>query len=178
MNINVLVVEDNADHAESLRRILLSRTEVNYAVEVVRTLKDAVLRLSKSGIDAVLLDLTLADARGVEVIRKVVAAAADVGIVVLTGWEDVTIDATAKAEGANEILHKPASPVEISSKLQSVVIYRRYNKERHEIDKLLSEVGSLALRLGELSSETKPASVERPPSAVKQSFLSPKLESK
>ncbi len=170
MDIKVLVVEDNVDHAESLKRILLSRTEVNYSVEVVRTLKDALARLKSSGINAVLLDLTLADAHGVEVIRKmkVASAEAGVGIVVLTGWEDVSIDDTAKAEGVSEILHKPASPVEISEKLQSVVIYHRYNKERHEIDKLLGDMGSIVWRLSELSSENKPLSVEKPPSAVRK----------
>lgn len=159
----VLVVEDNYDHAESLRRILESRTEVKYLVEVAATVKDAVARLRQNGIDAVLLDLRLPDGTGLDVIRTVASASPESGIVVLTGLAGEEIKAPAKAAGANDVLIKPAEPVAISEKLQSAIIYKKSTRDAHDTRKLFTEIGDIILGL----SDKKDDSAERKAAAVR-----------
>jgi CheY-like chemotaxis protein len=62
--IRVLVVEDNRDDAELLKKILEGRTEAQYVVELARTCAEATARLRSNGIEVVLLDLGLPDAHG------------------------------------------------------------------------------------------------------------------
>src|SRR5688572_25028987 len=66
--IHVLIVEDSEDCAMSVQKILEARKEVSFTVEIVGTVGDAVRRLRCGGIDAVLLDLSLPDGDGVDVV--------------------------------------------------------------------------------------------------------------
>ena len=136
--IRVLIVEDNRDHALSLRMVMETRTEVKYEVEAVETVRAAVERLRKGGIDAVLLDLTLPDASGTEAIHLVKEAGQDVGVLVLTGWGEA--EEPAKAAGADEFLTKPAKPATLSEKLQYVAIESRHNKLVHDLYESLKEL--------------------------------------
>lgn len=155
MNIHVLIVEDNKDCAESMRLFLRMRTDAKYEVEVVETLAAGVERLAAGGIDAVLLDLSLPDGRDLDVVGQIAAAGKDVAIIVVTGWDSPRVAQLAKMSGADEVLVKPADPVEVSKKLQYLVIHRRAEADRHAIEAALSEMGSIIMRLGELA-EKKP----------------------
>ena len=168
--INVLIVEDNEDHAESLKLVLQSRSEIRFVVETVHTLRDALIRIPKGGIDVVLLDLNLSDARGVSVVDTLNKATKDIGILVLTGWGGDEIENPVRNAGADDILHKPANPFDISSKLQSIVIYRRNAKEKKEIESILKEMGTLIMRLSDLEDIKK--------DIIKDASLSGKLEIK
>ncbi len=149
--IRVLIVEDNADQAESMRRILESRSEVQFEPEVVGTLAAAETRLSRGGIDAVLLDLRLPDSgREEDVVHQIADRNPDVGIVAMTGWAGPEIAAPIKAAGADEVLIKPAEPMDVSIKLQTVVIHRRFSRQRKERERLLSEFAAQLVSLGEL----------------------------
>jgi DNA-binding response OmpR family regulator len=134
-SINVLIVEDNRDHADSLRMVLERRMEVKYAVEMVPTVKAATARLRRGGIDAVLLDLSLPDASGTEAVHLVKEAGPDVGVLVLTGWGDA--EEPAKAAGADEFLTKPAEPATLSVKLQFVAIESRHHKKMADLYEIL-----------------------------------------
>lgn len=150
--MRVLIVEDNADQAESLKRILESRTEIDYTPEVVRNLADATKRLDQGGIDAVLLDLRLPDApQDLEAgVRLIANQYPDVGIVAMTGWSGPEIEGPVKQAGADEVLLKgTATAVDVSTKLQHVVIYRRYNRRKAEYEKMLSEFAAQLVKLGD-----------------------------
>ena len=151
MKIHVLIVEDNPDQAELLRYTLAARTEVAFTSEIVATCAEAVERLKLGGINAVLLDLSLPDATGIDVIRRIAAVSTDVGIVVLTGWGGPEMARPAKEAGADELLTKShAEPKDISLKLQSVVIHRKFDRDKHDIEAPLAEIGKIIMRSKEL----------------------------
>lgn len=149
MNIRVLIVEDDPGCVELLRDGLTQRTETNYDVEAVSTLAAAVTRLQAGGIDAVLLDLLLPDGNGITNIARIAAAAPDVGVIVLTGWEDPALIGPARAAGADAFMFKPADTPDLSRKLQFVVIHRRCTKEFAPIEASLAELGRLVMHLNE-----------------------------
>lgn len=143
----VLLVEDNPDTVFTVSGGLAMRTEVKYDVEAVDRLSAAIARLSQGGIDAVVLDLTLPDAHGVEAVEQVVAAAPDVGIVVLSGLPDM--EEPAKAAGADDFLAKPAEPRDLSIKLQWTVAYRKLREQKHAIEDDLARLGNVIVALRE-----------------------------
>src|SRR5688572_30484686 len=85
--MRILLVEDDSDDAEFLRRSLAQH---NGSVDVTRTslLSDAVKSLDADRFDVVLLDLNLPDGRGAECVEKIQEASALVPIVVLSGQGD------------------------------------------------------------------------------------------
>jgi CheY-like chemotaxis protein len=99
----VLLVEDNDDDADLIT--LLLRT-AGRPVERVPRLADAVARLSRPGIDVVLLDLHLPDSPGSAGVQHIVRAHPEVPIVVLTGLDDEAVGQRAVSEGAQDFLVK------------------------------------------------------------------------
>ena len=149
--MKVLVVEDNPDHAESIKRVLVNSTDDNYSVEIAATLADALKFLKGDGFDAVLLDLSLPDGNGFDVIRRVSAACTErVAVVVLTGWGGPETEDTAKQAGADAYLLKPAEPAEVKKQLQFLVINKQIAQSRHAIEKPLASLGEIILRVGQL----------------------------
>lgn len=145
-NIRVLIVEDNVQDAANLKATLEGRTEVRFIVDMASSKKEAIAKLKMTEFDAVLLDLRLPDDEGVPLVKSVVDATREPGIVVLTGW-GFEMESRIKAAGADDFLTKPIDPTEVSKRLQYVVIDRRHKAERHAIEAPLAEMGSIVMRL-------------------------------
>ena len=100
----ILIVEDNPGDARLLQRYLATTHE--FELQCVESLSSAMAALRASYFDAVLLDLSLPDARGLETLRSVRAAAPDLPIVVLTGLDDEAVAIEALRQGAQDYLIK------------------------------------------------------------------------
>jgi DNA-binding NtrC family response regulator len=104
--IRVLLLEDNEDDQE-LVRIMLSRAkDVNFDLETVSTLQEAIDRLTTSRYDAVLVDLTLPDSRDVDTIRNLHLRVPEMPLIALTGQDDMPTELAALAIGAQDYLIK------------------------------------------------------------------------
>jgi DNA-binding response OmpR family regulator len=104
--IRVLLIEDNAEHADLLERLLGFSELPKFSVSVARTLVDGLAKLGSGLEDLVLLDLGLPDSSGVGTFRKVNATVPDLPIVVLSGISDVTTAIEMVQEGAQDYLVK------------------------------------------------------------------------
>lgn len=106
--IQVLLVEDNPGDVRMVRELLAEDGDMDFELFHAPTVRDAVDRLAAdtSGIDAVLLDLSLPDETGVNTIRRVVAAARTAVVVVMTGAGDEELGLTSLQEGAQDYLVK------------------------------------------------------------------------
>jgi signal transduction histidine kinase len=104
--LTVLLVEDDENDVQLLRRALLRDRVESVALIRVARVDAAVARLTQGGIDAILLDLTLPDSQGLETVRRVHAAAPGVPIVVLTGVSDSVVGLSAVQAGAQDYLSK------------------------------------------------------------------------
>lgn len=105
--LKVLLVEDDPGDA-LLTRLFLD--DVNhqgtFRVTHVRCLGDAVDHLARERSDAVLLDLGLPDARGIEALTGLLDAAPDLPLVVLSGLDDERLALEAVLRGAQDYLIK------------------------------------------------------------------------
>src|ERR1700737_1927019 len=100
----ILLIENDPDAANEIRAALAGASSSSFDVEWVRRLSDGLTRLSKRGIDAVLLALSLPDSQGIETFDKVFIAAPDVPILILGGNLTEALAKEAVQRGAQDYL--------------------------------------------------------------------------
>ena len=105
----VLLVEDNRDYARLVQVMLPRAWPERLDVEHVESLAAAGQQLAAVSPDCVLLDLALADARGLEALMRIRTIAPGVPVVVLTGIDDEAVAVEAVQEGAQDYLVKGRS---------------------------------------------------------------------
>src|ERR1700688_3006296 len=100
----ILLVENNPVAADKVCTALAAAGGGSFDVEWVHHLSDAVTRLNKGGIDAVLLELSLPDSHGIETFDKLFTAAPDVPILILGGNANEALAKQAVGRGAQDYL--------------------------------------------------------------------------
>ncbi len=110
-HVTILLVEDNPGDrrlAEIALQEASSDAHIRCELQMAGTLAEALSRLgdSQNCFDAVLLDLGLPDAKGLDGLRAARAAKPDVPIVVLTGLSDLATATEALKFGASDYLEK------------------------------------------------------------------------
>jgi len=104
--LRILIVEDNPADADFIHEMLPQAGPLNFQVESVQRLSEALARLAGGGFDLVLLDLGLPDSQGLQTFYTLQKAAPDVPVVVLTGNDDQDLAVAAMREGAQDFLVK------------------------------------------------------------------------
>ncbi len=105
-NVRILLVEDDPDDVWVMRNLLGDRWDGPFELVHVELLSAGVERCAENPFDVILLDLTLPDSRGLETFFVMHAHAADVPIVVLSGYDDETTAIKAVQAGAQDYLVK------------------------------------------------------------------------
>jgi DNA-binding NarL/FixJ family response regulator len=108
MRIRILLIEDSRADARLIREMLGEARDVSCRVILEERLSDAMKRLEngEKAFDAVLLDLTLPDSRGLDTFTQAHARAPAVPIVVLSGLDDEETALSAMRAGAQDYLIK------------------------------------------------------------------------
>ncbi|MBK8976090.1 MAG: response regulator [Planctomycetes bacterium] len=121
--LRCLVAEDEPEHADGVRRMLVRAFGVGHCVTVVDRLDAALAGQARH--DVVLLDLNLVDADGEATLAALAAGRFEVPVVVVTSSGDDELGRRAVRCGAQDFLRK--------SELQPTLLARslRYAVERH-----------------------------------------------
>jgi hypothetical protein len=128
--MRVLLVEDNEDDALLIRETL---SETTIEIECAERLSKALEQLAKARFDAVLLDLSLPDAHGLETLGRMRRDGPSVPIVVLSGLNSEEVAVKAVEAGAQDYL--------IKGQIDGALLTRalRYAIERHRAEENLKE---------------------------------------
>lgn len=105
MPTRILLVEDNPGDAVIFRE-KLNASDLDYELVHAKRLAEGLERIADDQFDILLVDLSLPDAKGIEAVEKVRAAAPNRPLIVLTGLDDATVAAEAKKKGAVDYLVK------------------------------------------------------------------------
>ena len=124
----VLVVEDSEKMAALLKQGL---GEAGYAVDVAGSGEDAVWMAGENPLDAIILDVMLADQDGFEVCRRIREAGSWAPVLMLTARGAVADRVRGLDVGADDYLTKPFAFVELAARLRALV--RRGPVERPAI---------------------------------------------
>ena len=128
--IKVLLVEDNEADAQLTQDLLAEWSVEEFQVLHVKTLAEALARLSQDRYDAVLLDLSLPDAFGLPTVRQVHATSPTTPVVVLSGVSDQTLALQAVQQGAQDYLVKGQGHPELLTRAVRYSIERKRSEER------------------------------------------------
>ncbi len=135
----VLVVDDEEYVRESLSALL---GEKGFSIRTAASVREALRTRALAGVDAVLTDLKLAGASGLEIVRAV-SERGGPPVVVLTAYGTVRSAVECMQAGAVDYLLKPTDPDELTLVLERVLAR---SVERRELKYLRSGAGSLPER--------------------------------
>ncbi|WP_449246712.1 PAS domain S-box protein [Desulfarculus baarsii] len=112
-SLKVLLIEDEADFAGVVRKLLENNRHFAFKVDWAQSLAHGLTMMDGGRYQVVLLDLNLPDSRGLETLRILLRAAPEMPVVVLTGIDDADVAMRSLELGAQDFLDKG----EISGKL-------------------------------------------------------------
>src|SRR5688572_27912374 len=140
--MRVLLVEDIEDDALVIRESL---SETTLEIKRAERLSTALEQLAGGKFDAILLDLSLPDAQGLNTIGRVLGQARGVPIVVLTGLDDEEAAVKAVEQGAQDYL--------IKGQVDGHLLARslRYAIQRHQAEQRLKDRNRELLVLRKIS---------------------------
>src|SRR5918996_3025601 len=119
---SVLVVEDDVD----LRRTVSESLEsAGFAAAQSPDAMDAIERLKAFAYDAIVIDLHLPDASGMDVLDEAVSRYPEIRAVVMTGFGGVSEAVSAMKRGAVDFLIKPFQLTSLARILHAAVDQRR-----------------------------------------------------
>ena len=102
----VLLIEDDPADAKLILEALSGDVDSPFRVEWATLLSVGLERLSKEGVDVVMLDLSLPDVQGIEAVDQVCLAAPDLLVLVLSGLTDEEVARQAVQRGAYDYFSK------------------------------------------------------------------------
>ena len=127
---SVLIVEDDVD----LRQTLSDSLEAaGFAAAQAADAADAIDRLKSFAYDAIVIDLHLPDANGMEVLDEAVGRYSQIQAVVITGFGGVSDAVAAMKRGAIDFLIKPFQLTQLARVLQASLDQRRLREENAEL---------------------------------------------
>ena len=104
--IDLLLVEDNPGDVRIIQEVLKDDTEATFEIDVANSFIAAIAELEKKRYEVILLDLSLPDAHGLNIVRRAVELAPDAAILCLTGRSDENMAKEALRIGAQDYLLK------------------------------------------------------------------------
>lgn len=125
----LLLVEDNPGDADLVTELLVDAIPALEVLHVER-IRDALDRLRDRSIDAVLLDLSLPDATGLNGLRRIRAAAPQLPVVMLTGSADHALAGAAVRDGAQDYLVKGQADGEALARAIRYAVLRQQSSDR------------------------------------------------
>ncbi len=106
IGMNALLIEDNLCDAQMFEALLQSAAPETFSLRHTKRFHEALKALEENLFDVILLDLSLPDATGVDLVRRIRKISPRTAIVVVTGNQDQKTAIAALQEGAQDYLVK------------------------------------------------------------------------
>ncbi|GAB2717752.1 DNA-binding response regulator [Hymenobacter frigidus] len=122
--MKILLVEDET----ALRTVLLgSLKQAGYVVEEAADFAQAQEKIMLYQYDCVLLDLTLPDGTGLDLLRSLKAAGSAAGVLIITARDALDDKIAGLDLGADDYLIKPFHLSELNARLRAIIRRRQFN---------------------------------------------------
>jgi two-component system response regulator QseB len=144
--MHILLIEDDLDFGQALQAALKAE---GFSTEWLRRAADAPRSFHGSAVDCVLLDLSLADGCGLDLLAQWRRANHTVPVIVITARSSLQDRLTGLDGGADDFVIKPFATAELLSRIRAVL--RRHAQQASEqwrLGELVIEPRSYAARLG------------------------------
>jgi len=132
----ILVVDDESEIREGLELLLGSE---GYGVTSAGTGAEGLARLEEKPFDLLLLDVSLPDRNGLDMLREIRGRDSELSIVLITAYGSVDMARQAFKSGALDYITKPWSNDELLKQVQQAVEGRRLREENVQLKRALKQ---------------------------------------
>ncbi len=136
--MKVLIVEDEKSLAGEMTAFLKSE---GYICEVAHTGKEASEKVFVNPYDFMLLDLSLPDYEGLDLLKEAKEANQEAAVIILTARGSTNDKVKGLDMGADDYLAKPFSLLELSSRMQAII------RRKHGIKKSVTDIHDFQIDL-------------------------------
>jgi DNA-binding NtrC family response regulator len=133
---SILVIDDEAEIREGLE--LLLKTE-GYHVSMADTGQSGLLRLGEQPYDLLLLDVSLPDRNGIELLKDIRRQDPHLPIVLITAYGSIEMARAAFKSGAMDYITKPWSNDELLAQVAQAVESHRLREENVQLKRALKQ---------------------------------------
>lgn len=116
--MKILVIEDEPAMLEVIRQSLQKE---NFLVEIAGDFNSALRKIVAYNYDCILLDLTLPDGNGFEILRELKKMDKTDGVIIISAKDSVDDKITGLNLGADDYLTKPFHMAELNARIKSVL---------------------------------------------------------
>jgi DNA-binding NtrC family response regulator len=133
---SILVVDDEAEIREGLE--LLLRSE-GYDVALAESAEAALARLEERPFDLLLLDVSLPDRNGLDLLKELRARDPMLAIILITAYGSIDMARAAFKNGAQDYITKPWSNDELLAQIDQAAEARRLREENVQLKRALKQ---------------------------------------
>jgi len=133
---SILVVDDETEIREGLELLLTSE---GYLVDPVGTAREGCERLESRPYDLVLLDVSLPDRNGIDLLRELRQRDPHLSVILITAYGSIDMARAAFKSGALDYITKPWSNDELLAQVAHAVEGRRLREENVQLKRALKE---------------------------------------
>lgn len=123
--IRIAIVDDHAIVRTGLRQFLSEEIGLTVVAEASNG-REAIDIVRAGGVDVMLVDLSMPDQSGVEVLAAIKARAPELPVLILSGFPEQHYATTMLKQGAAGYLNKDCEPEEIAKAIRTVFRGRKY----------------------------------------------------
>ncbi|MGO9588605.1 MAG: sigma-54-dependent transcriptional regulator [Candidatus Acidiferrales bacterium] len=133
---SILVVDDELEIREGLEALLTSE---GFQVTPAETAAAGLLRLEEQPYDLVLLDVSLPDHNGLDLLREIKQRDANLAIILITAFGSIDMARAAFKSGAQDYITKPWSNDELITQVSLAIEGRRLREENVQLKRALKQ---------------------------------------
>ena len=116
---SILIIDDEIEMLESLRKILLSQD--SYNIKTIQNSSDAMSIVEKDKFDLILTDLKMQDYSGIDVLKNALKFHPETNVIMISGYGTVEASVEAMKEGAIAFLKKPYRITDLAKTIRSTI---------------------------------------------------------
>ncbi|MCC6573281.1 MAG: sigma-54-dependent Fis family transcriptional regulator [Planctomycetes bacterium] len=132
----ILLIDDDVSHAAIAAEVL---EREGHAVTVAHSGREGLKQASEHEFDCVLCDLRLPDTDGMEVLKRLKSADAEVEVIIVTGFGSVEKAVDALQSGAYSFLEKPLNRDALRNTVAKALERRKLARANRQLQQLVNE---------------------------------------
>ncbi|MEO7282149.1 response regulator transcription factor [Gelidibacter sp.] len=147
--MKILVVEDEPQMLENIRRTM---EREGYTVETAADYRTAIAKITTYEYDCILLDITLPDGNGLELLKQLKKLGQGDGVIIVSAKDSLDDRLQGLDLGADDYLAKPFHMAELHARVRAVVRRRNFDGNKSiEIGNVTVDPDSRTVRIAGLN---------------------------
>ena len=122
--MKILLIEDEAELARSIQNYLTGKDLV---CEWVNNAQEALVKITSYNYECILLDLTLPDGNGIEILKEIKRQNKADGVIIISAKETLETRIEGLQAGADDYLTKPFHLAELFVRIQALIRRKYFN---------------------------------------------------